>query len=123
MKPALIVNENFPYSALVKLRSAGVDVLAVREVMPGASDQAILDRACESGRWLVTFDRDYGELVYSRQCRPPPAILYIRQEPYSPVSPAEWILNLLAEPDQIFGHMVVIGERIIRRRPLPSYSK
>lgn len=122
MKPALIVNENFPVPALRKLRERGVDVMSVQEDMPGASDEIILMRACETGRWLVTYDRDYGELVYSKACPSPPAILYIRQEPYPADRPAEWILNLLANPADATGYMVVIGEQTIRRRPLPNRS-
>lgn len=120
MKPALIVNENFPAPALRVLRAQGVDVLSVRETMPGASDEAVLATACETGRWLVTFDRDYGELVFSKKSVPPQAILYLRQEPIPPTRPAEWVLELLADPEQATGHFVVVGERIVRRRLLPK---
>lgn len=120
MKPALIVNENFPVPALRVLRSQGVDVLSVQETMPGATDEAVLAMACETGRWLVTFDRDYGELVFSRQCAPPQAILYLRQEPIPPTRPAEWLLELISEPEMTMGHLVVVGERTVRRRPLPK---
>lgn len=120
MKPALIVNENFPVPALRVLRSQGIDVLSVQETMPGATDEAVLAMACETGRWLVTFDRDYGELVFSRQCAPPQAILYLRQEPIPPTRPAEWVLELLSEPEMATGHLVVVGERAVRRRPLPK---
>lgn len=120
MRPALIVNENFPLPALRVLRSQGVDVLSVQETMPGATDEAVLAMACETGRWLVTFDRDYGELVFSRQCAPPEAILYLRQEPIPPTRPAEWVLELLSDPELAVGHLVVVGERTIRRRLLPE---
>jgi predicted nuclease of predicted toxin-antitoxin system len=120
--PALIVNENFPIPALRVRRSRDIDVLSVRETLPGATDEAVLALACETGRWLVTFDRDYGELVFSRQCAPPQAIVYLRQEPIPPTRPAEWILGLLSDPDMVTGHLVVIGEHTIRRRPLPKVS-
>lgn len=120
MKPDLLVNENFPFPALRKLREKGVDVLAVREIMPGASDEAILRKACDTGRWLVTFDRDYGVLVYSRYCPAPPAILYLWQEPCPPDKPADWVLVLLDYPEQAIGQLVVIGEHTVRRRPLTS---
>jgi predicted nuclease of predicted toxin-antitoxin system len=77
----LIVNENFPAPATQLLRANGIDVLSVQEIMPGASDEAVLAKAIETGRWLITFDRDYGELVFSKKCAPPRAIVYIRQEP------------------------------------------
>lgn len=118
MKPALIVNENFPFPATQKLRVAGIDVLAVQEVMPGASDAAILHKACETGRWLVTFDRDY--LVYSKRCPAPPSILYLRQEPCPADSPVDWVLPLLDDPAQASGQLVVIGEHTVRCRPLPG---
>lgn len=120
MKPALIVNENFPVPAVRLLRDKGVDVLSVQETMPGASDEAVLAKATETGRWLVTFDRDYGELVFSRRCAPPLSILYLRQEPIPPTRPAEWVLELLAEPALAEGYLVVIGERSTRRRALPK---
>lgn len=120
MRPALIFNENFPAPASRRLREQGVDVLSVQEELPGASDEAILAKACETGRWLVTYDRDYGELVYSRQSPSPPAILYIRQEPYPADRAAAWILALLDDPAQADGYLVVIGEHVIRRRPLPN---
>ena len=120
MSPDLIVNENFPVPSVRLLRDRGVDVLSVQEMMPGATDEAVLAKATVSGRWLVTFDRDYGELVFSRQCAPPKAILYLRQEPIPPTRPAEWVLELLSEPSLVEGHLVVIGERTIRRRPLPK---
>ena len=120
MKPDLLVNENFPFPALRKLREQGVDVLAVREIMPGAPDEAILRKACDTGRWLVTFDRVYGELMYSRHYPAPPAILYLRQEPCPPDKPADWVLALLDDPAQAVGQLVVIGEHTARRRPLPN---
>lgn len=105
MKPALIVNENFPVPALRKLSEEGVDVLSVQEIMPGASDEAILRKSCDTSRWLVTFDRDYGELVYSRRCPAPPAILYLRQEPCPTDKPAAWVLALLEDPAQAIGQL------------------
>lgn len=120
MRPALIANENFPEPALQALRKHGVDVVSVRESMPGASDAAVLAKARDTGRWLVTFDRDYGELVFARAHAPPPAIVYLRQEPIPPAKPAEWVLELLARPETALGYLVVVGERSVRRRPLPK---
>jgi predicted nuclease of predicted toxin-antitoxin system len=88
--------------------------------MPGANDERVLDFARSEGRWLVTYDRDYGELVFSRGLTPPPAILYLRQEPYPPTRPAELLSDLLAQPENIEGFFLVVAERSIRKRRLPS---
>lgn len=118
--PRLLANENFPRPALLKLRAAGVAVESVAETMPRASDAAILAHAAATGAWVLTFDRDYGELVFARQAAPPPAIVYLRQGAYSPEWPAEAVLAALARPEFVAGHLVVVDGRAMRRRPLPS---
>lgn len=79
MTVRLPANENWPRPALLAIRSAGIDVEAIAELMPGATDPAVLRHAASTGRWLLTFDRDYGELVFARTVPPPPAIVYLRQ--------------------------------------------
>ncbi|MCY2926364.1 MAG: DUF5615 family PIN-like protein [Planctomycetota bacterium] len=60
----LLLDENMPMAAVAALRELGHDVLCVQEVMPGSSDSRILERAGADTRVLVTFDQDFGELVY-----------------------------------------------------------
>jgi predicted nuclease of predicted toxin-antitoxin system len=117
---ALLANENFPRPSLLALRAAGVDVESVAESMPMASDTAVLAYAASNGRWIVTFDRDYGELVFARKVAPPPAIVYLRQGAYAPTWPAEAVLAALAQAAFVEGHLVVIDGRSLRRRPLPA---
>jgi predicted nuclease of predicted toxin-antitoxin system len=118
--PLLLVNENFPAPAIKALRVAGFDVVAVTEDMPGATDRVVLEHARELGRWLVTFDRDYGELVFLHELPPPPAIIFIRQEPIPPDAPAEWLVNLLSDPELEPGYFITLGSKTIRRRALPQ---
>lgn len=109
-----------PRPALLALREAGVAVEAVGERMPSASDEAVLSYAAASGFWLVTFDRDYGELVFARKAPAPAAILYLRQGTYPPAWPAEAVLAMLDRADFVAGHLVVIAGQAVRRRALPS---
>ncbi|BAO81048.1 uncharacterized protein conserved in bacteria [Serpentinimonas raichei] len=119
MKPLLLVNENFPAPALKRLRAQGFDVVAVTEDMPGASDRRVLERARELGRWLSTFDRDYGELVFLHDLPSPPAIIYLRQEPIPADAPAEWLASLMSNPDLKPGFFITLGSKTTRLRPLP----
>lgn len=64
MSIPLLANENFPAPAIRKLRAAGIDVVAVREAMPSASDKEVMACARREQRWIVTFDKDYGDLVF-----------------------------------------------------------
>ena len=109
MNPKLLANENFPLPSVRLLRAAGLDVASVLDVMPGASDEDVLAYARHELRWILTFDRDYGDLVFRKGMAPPPAIIYLRQEAYSPEKPAELVLAILAMPDKVDGCFVEIG--------------
>lgn len=71
--PALLANENVPAPLVTMLRAQGLKVQAVGEFMASASDRRVLQHAHEQGLWLLTFDRDYGELVFAREAPPHPA--------------------------------------------------
>jgi predicted nuclease of predicted toxin-antitoxin system len=40
-------------------------VIALAEISPRASDDTVLNLACDEGRILLTEDKDFGELVYA----------------------------------------------------------
>ena len=52
-------DENFPGTAVARLRAAGHDLLWVRETNPGARDDAILSDAVLHVRTILTFDKDF----------------------------------------------------------------
>lgn len=116
----LLANENFPGPAVRLLRERGIDVVWVTESMACADDVTVLARAREEGRWLLTFDRDYGELVFSRGLPAPPAVIYLRQEPYPPTRPAELVMELMSQPERVKGLFLVVTERAVRIRHLPE---
>ena len=116
MSPKLLANENFPLPAVRLLQEAGVDVETVLDVMPAASDEEVLSYARREQRWIVTFDRDYGDLVFRKGMPPPPAIIYLRQEAYSPEKPAQLVQAILAMPEKVRGCFVVVTTRNVRYR-------
>lgn len=60
-----MADENLPPQAVELLRDAGHDTAWVREIMPSASDDAVLARAMREDRIVITFDKsDYGRLIY-----------------------------------------------------------
>jgi predicted nuclease of predicted toxin-antitoxin system len=58
-----LTDENLSATSINRLREAGLDVEAVGEISPSAPDEWVLAHACENGQVLITFDRDFGELV------------------------------------------------------------
>lgn len=114
----LLLDENFPAPSVKRLRERGLDVVAIREACPGWSDTRVLALAVAEQRWIVTFDRDYGDLVFHQGLASPPAIVLLRESHYRPTEPAEWVLSLLDMPEEYAGRFVVHTRERIRTRPL-----
>ena len=115
----LLADENIPMPSVRRLREVGHDVQAVLEVEPGAVDEEVLRHAAGTDRMLLTFDRDYGELIYRQQAPVPPAVLYFRFVPQSPLEVGEFMLDLIEADLSLVGHFVVVERDRIRRRPFP----
>ena len=113
-----LADENFPLPSVFELRKDNHDVAAVIQDSPGVSDRSILARAVREGRVVLTFDRDFGELVFRLKLAPPPGIVYFRFEPTSPTEPAEYLLGLLQEGLLLEKKFTVLDVRQVRQRPL-----
>lgn len=118
---ALLLDENMPRSAGAALVGAGHDVVHIADTDPAADDRRVLARARESGRMLVTFDADFGDLVFQQGVAPPAAILYLRMHPIDGAASAALVLQALAAP--VEGQFVVCTRDGLRRRPLPAAGR
>ncbi len=111
-------NENFPLASVNCLRNSGYDVTAVIEETPGAEDKDILARANHEKRIILTFDRDYGELIYKLKLPVPGGVIYFRFNPLTPIEPAEYILQLLSKGISFENKFTVAERDRLRQRPL-----
>jgi predicted nuclease of predicted toxin-antitoxin system len=118
MKVRWLANENIPAPTVAVLRASGHDVLFIAESNPGIDDTTVLALAREEGRWLVTFDRDYGELLFARNYAPPPAVILLRVKSYRPDEPAAWLEQLLLNHESLLGKFTVFTGDTLRTRPL-----
>ena len=119
----LLANENIPMGMVHGLRKMGHDVLAILETSPGVSDVVVLDLARREQRSLLTFDRDYGELIYLKRLPVPASVLYLRFVPTSPEDAVQLVAPLLADDGkQVNGYFVVMDRDSHRRRPLPGMA-
>jgi predicted nuclease of predicted toxin-antitoxin system len=90
-----LANENFPGDSVQLLRFSGHDVLYAAHDLTSQADTSVLQRAHDDQRIVLTFDRDYGELIFKRRLAAPLGVVYLRFDPDTPVEPAEIILALL----------------------------
>jgi predicted nuclease of predicted toxin-antitoxin system len=116
---SFLANENFPAASVRVLREAGHDVSHAAENLASLEDEIVLQRAHDEQRILITFDRDYGELIFKRRLAAPPGVLYLRFDPDTPVEPAELVLALLCDGGiKLENQFTVLTRDQIRQRPL-----
>jgi predicted nuclease of predicted toxin-antitoxin system len=115
-----LANENVPADAVRAAQSAGIDLLWVRDLNPGASDDVILSCAVAEDRVLVTFDKDFGQMVFDLGRTASPGIVLLRPRPRSPQFVAQFAVAVLSQPIVWEGHFCVAREGRLRVVPLPG---
>lgn len=58
----LIADEDIPRPIVEKLRSYNIDILYIEEENKGITDTEVLKLSDNTGRMIITFDRDFTEL-------------------------------------------------------------
>jgi predicted nuclease of predicted toxin-antitoxin system len=114
----ILANENFPRAAVDALRSAGHEVLWARTDMPGAPDEEVIARAERESRLLVTFDKDFGDVVYRRGLPAACGVVLFRFAAPSPEKTAQRTVDLLQSRTDWAGQFAVVEETRVRLRPL-----
>jgi hypothetical protein len=112
-----LADENFPRPALESLRKAGWDVFSVAESCPGISDDEVIVLSADQERVLLTFDKDFGELVFRDGRSAASGVVLFRITPESPGDAAGVALALAdSQPDLAGTFCVVTRDRIRVRR-------
>lgn len=113
---------NVPSASIARLRRAGRDIEGAAGRAPGVDDAAVPALAASKARAVVTFDRDFGDLVFSAAAAAhlPPAVVHSRFVPAWPEEPAGLLQALAAQDLGLAGHFVVRDRDRYRKRPLPA---
>jgi len=117
---SFLANENVPGPVVQALRAAGMDVGWIAEFRAGADDETVLGLALSQRRVLITFDKDFGELVFGRGREASCGVVLFRSRLRSPESLSQFALNALARPIEWEGNFSVAEAGRIRVAPLPS---
>jgi predicted nuclease of predicted toxin-antitoxin system len=114
-----LANENFPREAVVAARDAGHDVAWVVERQPGIADELVLSIAKHEGQVLLTFDKDFRELVFRQGQSGSAGVILFRSRLRTPGAVSAFVLAVLAERDDWPGHFTVAQEDRLRVIRLP----
>jgi predicted nuclease of predicted toxin-antitoxin system len=111
-----LVDENFPYPAVDRLRQRGHDAVAVRDIMRGATDEEVLARARLENRVLVTADKDFGEMIFARS-ESAPGVLLVRSRIAHPARKVDLMAQVVDSlGETLVGTFVVAGVAGVRVR-------
>ena len=111
----LCANENIPEDCVLRLRQAQHDVLWIREAAPGSSDLEVLARALREDRLLITFDKDFGELVF-RYHHPHTGVILLRLKQVSFQMKQERLAEVLTTYKHALRHFLIVTLYTVRIR-------
>lgn len=114
-----LADENIPLASITRLRDTGIDIDSVATRSPGLADRDVLALAVSEQRALLTFDRDFGELIFRQHLEAPPCVVFLRFGPAYPEQPAETLSDLTRSVDELEGCFFVLDQNNVRKRPLP----
>lgn len=117
----LLANENAPRLLVTTLRTRGHDVRWVLEEQRGVTDPAVLQDALAEGRVLLTWDKDFGELVFRRGRDGSCGVVLVRVHgTRSQADLAQIVLPVLEAHEAAWpGRFAVIERSRVRIKPLP----
>ena len=114
-----LANENIPLESVHLLRRAGHRVVSVSEERPGMKDADVLKHAVKDKSIILTFDRDYGELIFRHPKLIPVGLVYFRFDPATPEEPAMMLINVMKQKSiNLLKHFTVVEADGIRQRAL-----
>ena len=113
----ILANENFPLQSVYLLQKAGFNVKAISIDCSGISDDEVMEISINENRTIVTFDSDYGELIFKFDYKPEFGVIYFRWNTFTPKEPGQLLLNLFQTTKIDFKNaLTVIDRNSIRQR-------
>jgi predicted nuclease of predicted toxin-antitoxin system len=112
-----LANENVPFSSITYLKSKGYDVKAIGVDDPGITDEQVMHIAIDENRTIITYDSDYGELIFKHGYKPQAVVVFIRVQPTEPLETAKILEELLSKKTVSLEHtLTVIDSNTIRQK-------
>jgi predicted nuclease of predicted toxin-antitoxin system len=120
MSERYLANENFPAGVVAWLIGQGDDVVHAAQTLAGEPDTVILQTALDQDRILVTFDHDFGELVFRQRHPPAPGIVLFRLHQLPPDILVASLDGFFAGKPALRGYFTVVSPGQYRQTALPA---
>lgn len=112
-----LANENFPKPSIQLLLNKGYDVYSVSDMLSGISDLEVISFAVKKKQIILTFDKDYGEIIFKSKILNPVSVIFFRFKGSSPEDAGSILLDLIESKKMAFENsFTVIEKNSIRQR-------
>lgn len=116
-----LADESCDFAVVRALRKAGHNVKAVAEMSPGISDEEVAVLAAGEKRILITEDKDFGQMIYTKS-RASAGVIFICFPANARLSMADMIVRLAEEHgDRLHRRFVVVSPSRIRITSIPLF--
>lgn len=89
---------------------------SILESYPGISDKEVVRIALENELIILTFDRDYGEIVFRYSDDKKPAVIYFKEKIQTPMASAEALIGLIKEGISFEHRFTVLEHSTLRQK-------
>lgn len=114
----LLADENVPLKSYKFLKEKGYDIIHIGLEAEGIKDYEIINLSIDQDRIIITFDSDFGELVFKIGYKPK-GVIFFRWKKFSPSEPGEYLHNLIESKSvQFKGFFTVIDDNQIRQKKI-----
>lgn len=110
-----LANENFPRPSTIFLREKGFKIKSIQDDSSSVTDEEVIKIAQEQDLIILTFDKNYGELIFKYAKDNPPSVVFFREKGNTPDFAALKVFNLLVETNiSLIGAFTVVEDKSIR---------
>ena len=118
MELKFILDENIPLQIAYKLREQNFEVISITESFRGSTDLEIIEISKKEKAFVLTFDKDFGELIVRSKIQVS-GIVILRFQPYS----VDYIFNRLVQVIKFLNthpedNFIIVDENKLRIRRL-----
>ncbi len=90
-----LANENIPSDSIELLRAYNCKVISIKEEFRGANDLAVIEIANQYNAVILTFDKDYGEIIFKSDNNNFPSVIFFRFKGYDSLFAGTTLIQLL----------------------------
>ena len=87
------------------------------EIILGIQMREVINLANQESRLIITFDSDYGELIFKKNFKPTHGVVYLRWQSFQSEAPGIYLNQLFSESNLTFRNkLTVVSSDFIRQR-------